>query len=42
MSARIGNRNRDRDPGLPSFGDGGVSYFLGASVSEALGVGDEH
>ena len=42
MSARIGNRNRDRDPGLPGFGDGAVSYFLGASVSEALGVGDEH
>src|SRR5438309_4766270 len=42
MSARIGNRNRDRDPGLPGFGYGGVSYFLGASVSEAPGVGDEH
>ena len=42
MSARIGNRNRDRDPGLPGFGYGGVGYFLGAGVSEALGVCDEH
>src|SRR5437867_7512198 len=34
MSARIGNRNRDRDPGLPGLGYGGVGYFFGASVRD--------
>ncbi len=42
MSARIGDRDRDRNPRLAGFGYGGVGYFLGANVSEALGVGDEH
>ena len=42
MSARIGNRDRYRDPGLPRLGYGGVGYFLGAGVGEAPGVGDEH
>src|SRR5258708_40102237 len=42
VSAGIGNRDRDRDPGLPGLGYGGVGYFLCARAGEALGGGGEH
>jgi hypothetical protein len=42
MSARIGNRNRDRDPGLPGFADGRVGYFFRPGMGQAFCVGDEH
>ena len=36
MPARIGDRDRDRDPGLLRLRDGGVGYLLGPGVREAL------